>query len=273
MIAILHEATTAQAENRLERSGLVVTPAWLAQRSHHAALVLLDVRDETSYGEGHIAGAIRLELAAMSRESDGVPGMLLEEAEFAGQMGALGITGDKTVILYDDNWSLAAARVMWALARYGHERVAVLNGGIDRWRDEGYLTVNKPSMVTATVFEPQPADEHLATRQWLRQRLGEPGLVLLDTRAPGEFAEGHLPGAICWDWLNGVPLDSWNALRPAGELQEELARLGVTPEKEIVTYCQSGVRAAHTYLLLRHLGFPRVRLYDGSWLDWARHAR
>ncbi len=61
-------------------------------------------------------------------------------------------------------------------------------------------------------------------------------------------------------------------MRPAPELQSELARLGVTPDKEIVTYCQTGVRAAHTYLLLRHLGFPRVRLYDGSWLHWAQHA-
>lgn len=266
----MQEATAAQGANRLERSGLLVTPAWLAQRSHSAGLVLLDVRDETSYGEGHIPGAMRVELAALSQEREGVPGMLLEEAEFAAQMGVLGVTDDKTVILYDDNWGLAAARLLWALARYGHERAAVLDGGIDRWREEGYALAREPATPAPAVFSARPAGNHLATREWLRARLGDPDLVLLDTRAPGEFAAGHLPGALCWDWLNGVPLEGWDALRPAGELRDELARLGVTPEKEIVTYCQTGVRAAHTYLLLRHLGFPRVRLYDGSWLDWSR---
>ena len=95
-----------------------------------------------------------------------------------------------------------------------------------------------------------------------------PDLLLLDTRSRSEYAQGHLPGAICWDWMNGVPLQGWETMRPATELRTELELLGITPDKEIVTYCRSGARAAHTYLLLRNLGYPRVRLYDGSWLEW-----
>ena len=251
--------------------GLLVTPQWLAQRLQNLTLCLLDVRDATSYDEGHIPGAIQVTLASLNREVDDVSGMLLPGDAFAHAMSRLGVSRDCAIVIYDDHWGLPAARVLWALARYGHNQVAVLNGGIDRWQEEGYPTTVEASVPIPTSFHLEPGNEHLATRNWIARRLSDPGLVLLDTRAPGEFDAGHLPGAICWDWINGVPMGSWDTMRAAGELREELAHLGVTPDKEIVTYCRSGARAAHTYLLLRQLGFPRVRLYDGSWLDWARH--
>jgi thiosulfate/3-mercaptopyruvate sulfurtransferase len=252
-------------------SGLLVTPVWLAKRLRHPALRLLDVREAASYDEGHIVGAVQVDLASLSQEVDGVPGMLLPADAFARKLGRLGVNRRKAVVIYDDHWGLPAARVLWALARYGHENAAILTGGIDRWQEEGYAIDTEPAYAAPASFRPRPRDEHLATREWLREQISEANVVLLDTRPPGEFIAGHLPGAICWDWINGVPMGSWDALRPAGELQDELSQLGVTTEKEIVTYCRTGARAAHTYLLLRHLGFPRVRLYDGSWLDWARH--
>src|SRR5690606_13221428 len=118
-------------------------------------------------------------------------------------------------------------------------------------------------------FVPRPDPAHMAELAWLQERLGDPDLVIIDTRTSGEYNAGHLPGAILWDWMNGVPVGSWDALRPTDELAAELTALGITPDKEIVTYCRSGARAAHTYLLLRHLGYPRVRNYDGSWLEWS----
>ena len=261
----------ASDEELLVLPGLLVSPQWLAQKLQHPALCLLDMREAANYEEGHIAGAVHVDLASLSREIDGVPGMLLSPDVFVGKMAQLGVTRRRSVVIYDDNWGLPAARVFWALTYCGHDNTAILTGGIDRWQEEGYATSTEPAKAAPATFRPRPRDEHLATREWLKERLADPNVVLLDTRAPGEFAAGHLPGAICWDWINGVPMGSWDAVRLAGELQDELAKLGVTPAKEIVTYCRTGARAAHTYLLLRHLGFPRVRLYDGSWLDWARH--
>ncbi|MFW6069064.1 MAG: sulfurtransferase [Chloroflexota bacterium] len=253
--------------------GLLVTPQWLAPKLQHPARCLLDVREVDSYEDGHLPGAVQVELRSLACEIDGVPGMLLPPAPFARAMSRLGVTQERAVVIYDDNWGLPAARVLWALVRHGHNNVAVLNGGIDRWLEEGYATTTEPTVPAPAPFHSKARDEHLATTAWLQQNLGAGDVVLLDTRTPGEFAAGHLPGAICWDWINGVPVESWNTLRPDRELREELDRLGVTPEKEIVTYCRSGARAAHTYLVLRHLGFPRVRLYDGSWLDWSRHVK
>jgi thiosulfate/3-mercaptopyruvate sulfurtransferase len=184
-------------------------------------------------------------------------------------MGELGINEDMAVVLYDSNWGMPAARVLWALAYYGHSNAAVLNGGWDRWQEEGRPTSRAIQPPAPTRFIPHPNPTYLAELAWLQAHLDDPNVALIDTRTPNEYAAGHLPNAISWDWMNGVPVEGWDTVRPAGELAAELAALGITPDKEIVTYCRSGARAAHTHLLLRNLGYPRVRNYDGSWLEWS----
>jgi thiosulfate/3-mercaptopyruvate sulfurtransferase len=251
--------------------GLVVDTGWLADHLQQPSLRLLDVRPADAYAQGHIPGGVQVELAWLSGVVDGVEGMLLPPDAYAQVMGRLGVGDDSTVVVYDANWGMPGARVLWGLLRQGHARVALLDGGWDRWREEDRPTSTEPVRPAPAAFHPRPADEHLATRAWLLARLDDPQLAIVDTRTPVEYAQGHLPGALSWDWLNGVPVGSWDAFRPAGELLAELAALGVTPDKEIVTYCRSGVRAAHTFVLLRHLGFPCVRNYDGSWLEWSRY--
>lgn len=256
----------------LQLPALFIEPQWLIEHLSHPNLRLLDVRLPESYQETHLPNAAWLDLRALSRTVDGVEGMLLSLEQYAEQMSRLGIDEQRAVVLYDDNWGMPAARVLWTLARYGHTNAAVLNGGWDRWQEEGYPTETEPFRPTPATFTPRPADQHLAERNWLLERLDDPNVVIIDTRTPAEYTRGHLPGALSWDWMNGAAVDGWNAVRAPDELRSELAELGVTPDKEIVTYCRSGARAAHTYLLLRHLGFPQVRNYDGSWLEWSRYA-
>lgn len=266
-ISLKDQSTVTQ----LSLPGLIVEPDWLAQHLDHPALRLLDVRTPDNYQAGHIPRAVQVDLPALTGTVGGVLGMLVPREDFAARMGHLGVDESKTVVLYDDNWGMPAARVLWALARYGHGQAAVLTGGSDRWQQEGRPWTTEPFVPPLAEFIPRPQNEQIAEHAWLRQRLDQPDeLVLLDTRTPGEFGQGHLPEALCWDWMNGVPLKSWDTLKPAEELRTELTDLGVTPDQEIVTYCRSGARAAHTYLLLRQLGYPRVRLYDGSWLEWAQ---
>ena len=95
------------------------------------------------------------------------------------------------------------------------------------------------------------------------------GAVLLDTRATAEFDRGHLPGALSWDWFNAVPAGSWNVSRDPEELRAEWRALGFDASDEVTVYCRSGMRAAHTYVVLRAAGFRSVRLYDGSWQEWS----
>ena len=258
----------AGPDKELALSGHVVTTTWLAAHIEHPALRLLDVRDAENFAAGHLPNAVHVDLSALADPSVAVPGMLLPPAAFAAQMSRRGIQPDTTVVAYDDHWGLPAARVLWALARYGFTRAALLTGGWDEWQAQGRPIVTTIEPATPSAFAARADDSTVADWEWLSAHLDDPGVVIVDTRGSNEYAEGHIPSAIHWDWLNAVPVNSWHAMRPAAELAAELARAGITPNREIVTYCRSGVRAAHTYWVLHELGFPRVRNYDGSWLEW-----
>jgi thiosulfate/3-mercaptopyruvate sulfurtransferase len=263
------ESALSDAETATHPPGLLVTPAWVKAKLDRPELRVVDVRSADAYTEGHLPHAIHLEMSAVSATADNVPGMLLPPAAFAAVVGRAGIGDDSLVVLYDANWGMAAARVLWALQAYGHDRVAVLNGGWDRWEEAGYPIATDASAIPPAQFTPRPDPARLAELPWLQQHLQDEDVVIVDTRAAGEYAAGHLPGAVSWDWLRGVPVGAWEAVRDDADLPAELVAAGITPDKDIVTYCRSGVRAAHTYLLLRHLGYARVRNYDGSWLEWS----
>ncbi len=249
--------------------GLLVSTEWLAQYLNASDLRVVDVRPADAFAEGHIPGAVQVDLAALTTTIDGVQGMLIGTEAFSAIMGQLGIDDERAVVLYDSNWGMPAARVLWALAYYGHSNAAVLNGGWDRWEMEKRPISQGINPPAPTRFTAHPTPNLLAELSWIQGHLEDPNIVLIDTRTPNEYAAGHLPNAINWDWMTGVPIEGWDAVRPADELATELAALGVTPDKEIVTYCRSGARAAHTHLVLRNLGYPRVRNYDGSWLEWS----
>jgi thiosulfate/3-mercaptopyruvate sulfurtransferase len=254
----------------LPNSKLLVSLDWLHSHLETPGLRILDVRSAEQYLEGHVPGAVRVELSTLTTTIDGVAGMLLPSAHYAAAIGALGVSQDDTVIIYDDNWGMPAARVLWGLLRYGHKHAAILNGGWDLWAERSLPVQTDPINPTATTFVPAAQDDVLAELPWIQARLEASDVLLLDTRTPNEYNQGHLPGASSWDWMNGVPVEGWEAIRPIEELKTELAAIGVTPDKEIVTYCRSGARAAHTFVLLRTLGYTRVRNYDGSWLEWSQ---
>jgi thiosulfate/3-mercaptopyruvate sulfurtransferase len=250
-------------------SDLLVTPDWLEGQLEREDIAIIDVRSADEYAEGHVPNAIHLELSQWTHAEDGVPGMLLDAESFARLVGNAGIGNDTTLIIYDSNWGMPAARVLWSFLRYGHSAVTVLNGGWDAWEEKGLPTSTQTPSPKPVTYTPQPVDEHLAQRSWLKAQSERSDFVVVDTRTPTEYAQGHLPNSVNWDWLNAVPVGEWQAVRPQAEILAELAQLGITPDKEVVTYCRSGARAAHTFLVLRHLGFARVRNYDGSWLDWS----
>ena len=249
--------------------GLLVDPSWLREHLGHPRLRTLDLRDSEAHASGHVPGAAHLDLAALGSHVAGCDNVLLPLAEFAGLMRRLGVSNGDVVVAYDDQWGLAAARLLWALHYYGHDAAAVLNGGWERWRDEGGATVEGTEPVTAGRFEASPRPEVYADLGWMSGRVRARDAALLDTRTPVEFDRGHLPGAISWDWFSAVPADSWNVSRDAADLRAEWAALGLNPSGEVAVYCRSGMRAAHTYVVLRNAGFTKVRLYDGSWQEWA----
>ena len=174
----------------LDLPGLLVDPSWLAERLGHPGLRTVDLRDAAAYESGHIPGALHLDLVELGSRVGGCDSMLVPPGEFSRIMAERGISNGDTIVAYDDQWGLAAARLLWASHRYGHTEVAVLNGGWDRWRDEGRAASRGRESVTPGRFEARPREHVCADTSWIAGRIGVDDAVFLDTRTSAEFDKG-----------------------------------------------------------------------------------
>lgn len=232
-----------------------------------------------SYGEAHIAGALWVDhYADLARSSDDTQGYIITPEQFASLMRRLGIAPGTTVVWYGDRHNSYAIRGLWTMDYYRHAApVYLLDGGRERWLAEGRPTRSGEEH-TAPAAYPVPAavnTENHATWWQVRDAIGSPGKVILDVREPAEYdgtnvraaRGGHIPGAVNIEWTTATAGD--NVLKPIEELRAMYAARGVTPDKEVIAHCQLGMRAAHTWFVLKHvLGYPSVRNYDGSWAEW-----
>jgi len=237
-------------------------------------VVVLDLRPAESFAAAHIPGAVHLDLFGVSLiDTDPAPlkaflwmiGHLLESR---------GVAPDRTVVVYDEQSGMRAARAFWFLEFFGHPDPKVLDGGFDAWRRAGFPGTTAARPPRKVEWQTQWREGRLATWRDVRDRLGRSDAVLLDTRSDGEYCGatvrakrgGAIPGAVHIEWTRNLGGDG--GFKPAAELREMYEARGVTPDREVVSYCQGGYRAAHSYLALRLLGYPRVRNYIGSWKEW-----
>ncbi len=238
----------------------------------------LDRDMRADYVAAHLPGAVHCDwttdLSAPPPPSGHPEWMLSGPDEFAATMRRLGISNDVTVVGYDAEGGHHAARLWVGLLRYGHERAAVMEGGIQKWEQEGRPLERGAVRVAPGTFVARPREGVLATKEEVLAavRTGDPWL--LDVRRESEYTGeevraargGHIPGAVNVLWREALR-DDWT-LRDPDELEEFYTNAGFGPETRTITYCQGGVRAAFTHLVLRALGHDDVRTYDGSWEEW-----
>ena len=255
--------------------GLLLTPGELAAAQQGPAPPLvIDVRPPEDFSNGHIPGAVHLDLWGVSLiDTDPAP-----LAAFMWMIDHLfnlrGVSEQTPVVICDEQSGIRAARAFWFLEYFGHPRVQVLDGGFGAWVREKRPVTRDASPPPKSTWSGKPQERALATWRDVHARLGSPDVVILDTRSDGEYAGttvrakrgGRIPGAVHVEWTRN--LDADGAFKPAAELRAMYEQAGVTPDKEVITYCQGGYRAAHGYLALRLLGYPRVRNYTGSWKEW-----
>jgi thiosulfate/3-mercaptopyruvate sulfurtransferase len=270
------------AENGYAKPVLVTTD-WLAGRLDDPNVVVAEVDEMPElYEEAHIPGAVKLHWR--DDLQDPVERDLVDRETFERLLGERGIANDTTVVLYGDKNNWFAAYAYWYLKIYGHEDIRILDGGRQKWIDEGReLTTELPTR-EPVIYRARERDESIrAYRDEVREWLGADGRALVDVRSPGEYAgdlisppgyeqegaqrAGHIPTAVSVPWATAVADDG--TFRTADELRSLYEGKGVTPDKEVTAYCRIGERSAHTWFVLKELlGYDKVRNYDGSWTEW-----
>jgi thiosulfate/3-mercaptopyruvate sulfurtransferase len=262
---------------------VLVDTDWLAEHLGDAGLAVAEVDEAPElYDEGHIPGAVKLHWR--DDLQDPVERDLVGREDFERLLGSLGIGTDTTIVLYGDKNNWFAAYAYWYLKVYGHGDVRILDGGRQKWIDEGRELASDVPSPQAAEYRAGERDESIrAYRDQVREWIGAAERALVDVRSPGEFAgelvappgyeqegaqrAGHIPSAASIPWATAVADDG--TFRAADDLRELYAGKGVTPDKEVTAYCRIGERSAHTGFVLHELlGFEHVRNYDGSWTEW-----
>jgi thiosulfate/3-mercaptopyruvate sulfurtransferase len=236
--------------------------------------LVIDLRPPEDFANGHIPGAVHLDLWGVSL-IDTDPAPLKAFMWMVDHLFNLrGVDAATPIVVYDEQSGIRAARAFWFLEYFGHAHVQVLDGGFGAWLHAGLPATRHASAPARSTWQGTPQERTIATWRDVKERLGRSDVAILDTRSDGEHdgttvrakRGGAIPGAVHVEWTRNLGPDG--AFKPAAELRAMYEEAGVTPDKEVVTYCQGGYRAAHGYLALRLLGYPRVRNYTGSWKEW-----
>jgi len=265
----------------------IVETEWLAQNMQTPELVIVDGspqmpasgRDaKAEFTAEHIPGAQFFDINDIADTSSPLPHMLPSEAVFAAKVEALGIGDGVPVVAYDSQGLYSSARVWWMLRAMGHENVAVLNGGLPKWKADGHPVTHELTAAPADCrFTPKANPTLVRNIDDIKAIVQNGGKQLLDARSQGRFSgnvpepraglrAGHMPGALNVSYLD---LQSNNGtLKTPEEMRAVFSGAGVDISKPAVTTCGSGVTACVVSLALAVLGYPDVPVYDGSWTEW-----
>ncbi|NTV63407.1 MAG: sulfurtransferase [Oscillochloris sp.] len=263
---------------------VLVDTDWVAEHLSDPQVRLVESNEDLLlYDMGHIPGAVKVDW--LEDLNNPVVRDYLDAEHFAALLARKGIARDTTVVLYGDKSNWWATYAFWVFKLFGHPDVRILNGGRALWIAEGRSLTREMSSYPAVDY-PVPMRDDTAIRAFrdqVLQHIRQPGTILIDVRSPQEFSGerthmpdypqegtlrgGHIPGAVNIPWAQAVRDDA--TFRMADDLSGLYAQQGVTPDKDVITYCRIGERSSHTWFLLTYLlGYPRVRNYDGSWTEW-----
>ncbi|MEW9122801.1 MAG: sulfurtransferase [Thermotaleaceae bacterium] len=248
-------------------------------------IVIVDVTKSTDYLLGHIEGAVNVWRPDYSADSGDYSygGMRASREKMASLLGSLGADKDTKFIVYSNNHNYDATRFIWQLELFGHEDAVLIDGGLQGWKASGLSTTTAKPSVTAREYEfPGKIDESiLATVEDVKAAINDGNVVIWDTRAEdeytgakqldGAFRKGAIPSSVWMEYTHLIHSGSGedSTFKTAAEMKALLEAKGITPDKTIIPYCQSGVRSSLAYTALKMLGYENVKNYDGSWIEWS----
>ena len=268
------------------RMDAIVSTDWLAAHLREPDLRIVDgtwhmpqlKRDaRTEFAQAHIPGAVFFDIDTIADRSTSLPHMLPSAPEFAAAVGALGIGSGDRIVVYDVRGVVSAARVWWTFRVFGHDAVAVLDGGLRKWQAEGRPLESGEPKPAARSFAARLRPALVRDAAAMRENITSRAAQVLDARSRGRFAGtepepraglrgGHIPGSLNLPYETLYRPDG--TLKPPDELRGAVTSSGVDLQRPVVTTCGSGVTASVLALALFQLGRADVAVYDGSWSEW-----
>jgi len=254
----------------------LIEPKDLLEGARRGDVLIVDARKPSDYAKGHIPGAVNFSTYKIFATDTRPAGLAAFAREVAARYADAGISTTRSVVLYDDDTGMYAARDAWILQYLGHARIRILHGGLAAWQAGGFDLTAETAGDWTVGMRVREHPELVIGFEEILGRLGRPDITLLDVRDADEHAgrdktaccarRGTIPGSVWIEWtqfLEGGRFKSPEAIR--GLLRES----GVDTESELVPYCHRGARSANTYYALKYTGLPRVRNYIGSWHEWS----
>ncbi|WP_458746188.1 sulfurtransferase [Candidatus Nitrosocosmicus sp. T] len=237
-------------------------------------LTIIDSRGIMPFRFSHIKNAIPMSVENVISIDENGSHLVIARHVAEQIFTDMGIDDTKLVIVYGDYPDPSLARIVWTLIYFGHKNVKILDIGFENWVRMGYpITTDHKSKNSATKsdkgFVARINATERADAQLIYEEKDKPETIIIDARSPQEHFQARIPGSILHNYEEGFG-DRGKMIKDVEISRQDFEKIGITKDKQIICYCHSGIRAAHTYLQLKQAGFENVRLYDGSIIDWAK---
>jgi thiosulfate/3-mercaptopyruvate sulfurtransferase len=233
--------------------------------------IVIDARSFSEYKNGHVPGAINVDLFQLHWVDTSKRGIKDFNRQTRMLLSNIGIEKQCHVVLYDNVSGISAARGVWLVLYFGHEKVGILDGGFERWKRDGYPIEVKSNPLKYSKFRGKVNTKILATANDVKRLLNNKHVAIVDARSKEEYKgsdvraarRGHIPSAINIDWQNNIEDSIFKSKERLSEIYSKIPK-----NVQLITYCQGGYRAANAFLVLKILGFKKVKMYLGSWAEW-----
>lgn len=244
---------------------MLVSIDWLKQHLSDSNLVILDTRPKTMFLYGHLPKAQSLSVEHVIQFDEFGSNLVIKQEKIIELFNILGINETKTVVLIGDSMDPSIARIAWTLLYFGHQKTFLLDANASDLQKHGFELTHQIFSIEPTVFSPKINSEIRIESNFLKDNLHN--FEILDARSPQEFMGGHLPKSKLIPFTEGIRHDG-KLFRDKTSLETLFSQNQISKDKEIVCYCMHGHRASSLFLQLKIAGFEKVKLYDGSFVEW-----
>lgn len=269
IISFIFTGCITTTSTKGEQGQDIITAEKALELMEDKGVVVVDAQKKSNYEKGHLKGAVNISRGDIV-VFGAVPNLLAPGEKIAEVLGNSGIDNDSTVIIYDNNSNMDSARLWWTLKVYGHDNVKVVSGGLNALLDAGAAKVTElPEIIAVEYIIEEKNTDLIATREDVKSQVDNPdeNVVLLDTRSQEEYNNGTIPGSIHIDFHNNNYQDG--TYRSIQDIHIIYREAGIEPDKTVIMYCKTSIRAAQTFLALYNAGYRNLKIYDGAWIEWS----